>query len=90
MEPEHTLRNVQDKARNAGRRIQHVPWTKPGKVEMIYNTPLTLLMAFGGMAVFIGMIVLVLNQKVPPSYLGFGVAGPGLIFVSRIYAAWHK
>lgn len=52
------LRKMQEMARNAGWRIKWIPWQEPGKVEMVYNTPLTLVTGLGGAAVFIGAMVL--------------------------------
>lgn len=33
------VRNLQDKARNAGWRIQRIPRQEPGRPEYVYNTP---------------------------------------------------
>lgn len=87
---DNRLRDLQDTLRNRGWRIKHIPWMEAGQLEMVYNTPLTLLMAFGGLATFFTFIGLVVTQKLPVPYIAFGFGGLGLILVSRIYAAGHK
>jgi hypothetical protein len=47
------LREIQDRARNAGWRIQWIPWQEPGKPEYVYNTPLTTALGLGGAGLFL-------------------------------------
>jgi hypothetical protein len=93
------LRDLQDLARNAGWRIQWIPWTDSGKPETVYNTKLTLITGLGGAALFVGGIGMTLLMKYAsnnlpywlfPATLAVGVCGLPIILAGRIYASWHK
>lgn len=92
------LRNVQDRARNHGWRIQWIPWQEPGKPEFIYNTKLTLLTGFGGAAMFLGGILYFAYQLQSPNTEpvdaviagALPISGLVLIILGRIYAAIRK
>jgi len=96
------LRGLQDRARNAGWRIQWIPWQKPGQLAYVYNTPLTLFTGFGGAALFVGTIAYMLfpifktgrhpisspEQLYP--LIGVAASGLALILIGRIYATFVK
>lgn len=87
------LRDVQDNLRNAGWRIQWIPWQEPGKPEVIKpNNPLPLL----GIVMFIGGIALAVGNETV--WLGIGVAITGLtiamsgsiLSATNQYSKWVK
>lgn len=94
-----SLRALQDRIRNTGWRIQWIPWQEPGKLETVYNTRLTLLTGFGGIAIFIGAIVFMVYRsskmgEIPPRELiapiSIAVSGWIIALLGRFYAAKHK
>jgi hypothetical protein len=87
------LRNMQDNLRNAGWRIQWIPWQDPGKPEVIKpNNPLPLL----GILMFIGGIALAVEKE--PVWFGIGVSISGLavamlgviLSATKQYSTWVK
>ena len=99
---QNSLRNVQDRVRNAGWRIPWIPWQEPGKPEYVYNTPVTLITGFGGVAVFLFGLWYAVHATGNPNndirllprniWAAVAVAVSGLLVtvVGRIYAAVHK
>ena len=87
---QNTLREIQDQARDRGWRIQWIPWQPDGKVEVVYNTPLTLATGLGGAGLFLYSIFRVVSHKAPPSFILVGVAGLVLAMLGRFYAAWRQ
>lgn len=85
------LRNMQDRLRNAGWRIQWIPWWEPDKPEIItQNNPLSLI----GIIVFIG--VFFWNSYAffgvtltPSQMIAIAVSGLGLIFFGAILSAFQ-
>jgi hypothetical protein len=99
---QQTLRNLQDRARNAGWRIQWIPWQEPGRPEYVYNTPLTLITGLGGAALFVGSIILIPlamyredivtleSEEELILLIGTGLAGLAIAIAGRIHAAFRK
>lgn len=97
-----TLRDLQDRVRNAGWRIQWIPWQGPGKPEYVYNTPLTLVTGFGGAALFLGAAghvffpVFRSGGAPDPSpeeiylIILLALSGLAIILLGRFYAAFKR
>jgi len=88
---EEKLREFQDTQRDAGWRIKWIPWQEPGRPEYVYNTPLTTLMAFCGVAMFVISLVTIAKTNNPSKELII-IALVGLIIamLSRILATRLK
>jgi hypothetical protein len=83
------LRKLQDNLRNAGWRIQHIPWQEEGKPEYYFNSPFTYVMILIGLAGFFGGIVLMAKPLVSiPVGIGIAVAGLLMLFASRFAAGY--
>ncbi len=87
---QETLRDLQDRARDAGWRIKWIPWQGDGKVEVVYNTPLTLFTGLGGAAIFVYAMWAVVTHRAPLPFLGVGLAGLVMAVAGRIYAAKNQ
>lgn len=85
-----SLSSLQQNIRNAGWRIQWIPWQDEGKCEVVYNTPLTLCTGLGGASLFVTMIWLVVSHRVPKPWIGLGVLGLFVALGGRFYAAWRQ
>ncbi|MDI1302965.1 MAG: hypothetical protein PSX71_13755 [bacterium] len=90
MNIQKSLREVQDKVRDEGWRIKWIPWQDAGRVEQVYNTPLTLLSGFGGAAVFVGAVWFMASGHAQWPVLVAALTGLLTIFLGRIYAAFNK
>lgn len=83
------LRNLQDKLRNEGWRIEYIPWQEDGKPEYVFNSPTTYIMIIIGLACFFGGIVLMGNQTVSiPVGIGIIIAGLLVLLASRFAAGY--
>jgi hypothetical protein len=88
---ENRLRKLQDRLRNAGWRIQHIPWQPEGKLE-IHNPkdPYTWLLLLAGFAGFFGGIPLLSNNTVStPVGIGIMIGGLLLLFLSRFTTGYN-
>ncbi len=102
MKLESTIRDLQDKARNRGWRIQWIPWQQTGRPEYIHNSPLTILMILIGIGLFFaGIILMAKLTEVPnflqlpdtnPIWIGVGTSALGILtlIISRVVAAYQK
>ena len=102
MKIEKKLREVQDNVRNAGWRIQWIPWQQVGKLEYVFNTRMTHILNILGIGLFLTGIVLAVNvsefakntllQVSNPVWIGIGVSVLGLmvLFGGRVLAAYQK
>ena len=92
---ERKLRKLQDQLRNAGWRIQHIPWQPEGKLE-VYNPgdPFTWLLIVAGCAAFFGGVPLLSRSIVStPSGIGIMIGGILLLLLSRFttgYTLYRK
>lgn len=87
------LRELQDSRRNAGWRIEWIPWTAPGEPEWVFNTPATHACNLIGIAAFCGGVLAAvgvadgaLNPQLVAA-LGTAVGGLGVLFAGRLLAA---
>ena len=88
---ERKLRILQDNLRNAGWRIQHIPWQPEGKLEY-YNPPdaVAWLLIIVGFAAFFGGIPLMTGNIVStPVGIGIMVGGIVLLAASRFAAGYR-
>ena len=88
---ERKLRKLQERRRNSGWRIQHIPWRPEGKRAYYHpgNTN-TWLFALAGFAEFFGGIPLLSNNTVStPVGIGIMIAGLALLFSSRLASGYH-
>jgi hypothetical protein len=85
MRIERRLRRLQDNLRNAGWRIQHIPWQPEGRLEYyIPPSPAAWLLILAGFAAFFGGIPLISNGFVStPVGIGIMVGGIVLLMTSR-------
>ena len=90
MSSREKLRDVQDRTRNQGWRIEWIPWQDPGRAEYVHNTPLTLCTGFGGAALFFVSVYLLISGHAQGTALAVGLSGLVLIFAGRLYAAFNK
>jgi hypothetical protein len=85
------MRILQDNLRNAGWRIQHIPWQPEGQLEY-YNppSPVAWMLIMAGLAAFFGGIPLITGNIVStPAGIGIMLGGIVLLIASR-YAAGHR
>jgi len=91
MRIERKLRHWQDNLRNAGWRIQHIPWQPEGKLEY-YNPPdlVTWLLILTGFGAFFGGVPL-MNANIVSTPVGIGimVGGIVLLLASRFAAGYR-
>jgi len=90
MNIQEMLHDSQDEIRDRGWRIKWIPWQEPGRGEYIYNTRFTLFAGFGGGALFFGSVYLLCFGHAQWPALAMGLIGLVMIFLSRIYASFHK
>ena len=85
MKLEKKLRTIQDNLRNAGWRIQHIPWQPKGKLEWYGpDNFLSWLLILAGFAGFFGGIPLLSNNMVStPAGIAIMISGLALLFLSR-------
>lgn len=90
------MRELQDNLRNAGWRIQWIPWQAAGRPERIYSTRLSCLAALVGVLLFLGSLGFFFAYpfwfdreppKWSPAILCFGAfGGLAIILLGKIYA----
>ena len=104
MSLQEEIRDLQDATLNSGWRIKRIPWLPPGKLETVYNTPLTLVMGLGGAVSFLVVFggILLMGAGILPQikhegsptrvYLVMGIGLLGLVsmFLSRFVATKQK
>lgn len=85
------LRNMQDRLRNAGWRIQWIPWWEPDKPEVInQKNPISLI----GIVIFIGVFFwsdyLFFGVKLTPGQIiAIAVSGLGIMMSGTILSAFQ-
>ena len=79
------LRAFQDRLRDAGWRIKHIPWHEDGKLEMFGNTLPALLCVIPGIGAFLGGIWLITRGTLTVAEgISVSIAGLLLSFLSRL------
>jgi len=91
MRIEKKLRHLQDNLRNAGWRIQHIPWQPEGKLEVYGpSSALQWLLILAGFGGFLGGIPLISNRVVStPVGIGIMLGGLLLLFLSRFATGYR-
>ena len=87
------LRNLQNQCRNAGWRIQWIPWQEPGKPEVIHN-PAGLI----GAVIFVGIIgFFIFGQRLISditisvnTMIAIALTGLGITFFSILFSSFKK
>ena len=92
------LRNMQDRLRNAGWRIQWIPWWEPDKPEFVnQKNPLSLI----GIVIFIGVffwnnysffgVTLTVSQEIAIALSGLGITFLGTILSAfQLQSGWKR
>ena len=83
------LRALQDRLRDAGWRIKHIPWHEDDKLEVYGNTPPALLCVIPGIGAFLGGIWLITRGTLTVAEgVSVSVTGLLLLFLSRFVAGF--
>ena len=93
MQIQKRLREMQDRLRNAGWRIQWIPWQEADKPEVINSNPIALI----GVLIFIGSIFLFGYAQRPDSFIRMSVGrlliaaigGLAIAMLGSVYSAVH-
>lgn len=88
MSIETDLRNLQDKLKNQGWKIEKIPWQEDGKLEWVPNTKITSLLGCGGMIGFLSAWILLFTNSISvPTGISIAIGSLLIAFLSRALMA---